>query len=147
MIEASSPPSAPPKYPNRIQFLILFILVPTLWNGYRLIEALVFWKTLKEFNAQPGPLYLALIAAAWFTCGIMLLVGTWRRKAWGWKATFGAAVGYTAWVWADRLFLQQPQADQPFAILVTLIYLSIVIIILISPKTKRYFHLGKGNHA
>jgi hypothetical protein len=147
MTESSSPPPAPSKYPNRIQFLILFILVPMLWNGFRFIETLVFWKTLQEFNARPGPLYGSVSSAIWFVYGIVLLVGAWQRKAWAWYATLGAAAGYTVWVWADRLFLQQPHANWPFGITVTLTCLSFVIIILFTPKTKEYFRLGKGHHA
>ena len=146
MTSASSPRLVPMQPPNRIHLLVLFILAPMLWNGYRLIEALVFWKTLREFNAQPGPWYLAISGFLWFTCGIVLLVGILKRQAWGWYATLGAVVGYTAWMWVDRLFLQQPHANLPFAILVTLVCLAIVTTILISRKAKRYFHLGKGNH-
>ncbi len=146
MTESSTPPPASSKYPNCIQFLILFILVPMLWNGFRFIEALVFWKTLRELGARPGPLYVAVSGVFWFICGVMLLVGIGQRKGWGWYAAFGAAAGYPVWVWADRLFLQQPHANWPFGIMVTLTCLSFVFIILFTPKTKEYFRLGKGHH-
>jgi hypothetical protein len=146
MTDPSSQPFAPPAFPNRVQFLIMFILVPALWNGLRCAEALVFWKTLQAYGAHPGPLYVAVSGAFWFVGGMALTIGVWQRKAWAWYATLGAAAGYPVWVWADRLFLQQPHANWPFGLAATLVCMLSVIIIMLTPKTKKYFRLRKEVH-
>jgi hypothetical protein len=146
MTDSSPQPFAPSPHPNRIQILIMFLIIPTVWNGLRFAEALVFWKTLQEYGARPGPLYAAVSGAFWFVCGIVLIAGVWTKKAWAWYATLGAAAGYPVWVWADRLLLQQPHANWPFGLAVTLVCILSVIVIMFTPKTKKYFRLRKEVH-
>jgi hypothetical protein len=146
MTDSSQQSFTPSPSPNRIQILSLFLLAPTVWHGLRFAEALYFWKTLKEYGAQPDPLYVAASGGFWLVAGIVLIAGVWREKAWAWYATLGAAAGYPIWVWADRLLLQQPHENWPFGLTVTLICMLFVIVIMLTPKTKKYFRLGKDVH-
>ena len=61
-------------------------------------------------------------------------------------ATLGAATGYPVWVWADRLFLQKPHANWPFGLIATLTCMLLVVIIMITPRTRNYFGLRKEVH-
>jgi len=146
MTDSSQNPFAPSPIPNRIQILIMLLMVPTFWNGLRFAEALIFWKTLQEYGARPGPLYMAVSGGVWLVCGIALIAGIGKKKAWAWYATLGAATGYPVWVWADRLFVQKPHANWPFGLIATLTCMLLVVIIMITPRTRNYFGLRKEVH-
>ena len=125
------------KRPVRVTILALTVLVVAAINGLRLGEALFFWKTLVEYGAHP--LYIAISGGFWFVAGLFLTWGVWRGKPWAWITAFGGAAGYTSWYWFDRLILQQPHANWPFALIFTLVSVSLILVILFSHNTKRFF--------
>jgi phosphoglycerol transferase MdoB-like AlkP superfamily enzyme len=109
----------------------------TIWNGLRLGEAIFYWRTLAEYGAHP--LYIAITGGLWPVAGLFLVWGLWQGKAWGWVAALVGTVGYTGWYWFDRLVLQQPHANWPFVLIVNIIFLLILLPILFSSKTRRFF--------
>jgi hypothetical protein len=124
--------------PIGVYFLSLFILCLSLWNGLRLIQAIHFWPILNEYKAYPGPLYVAISGGLWLLVGLFLLWGFWRGRRWAWFSTLGSVVIYTAWYWSDRLILQEPHPNWPFALLSTVI--SILFFgILFRRKTLSFF--------
>jgi hypothetical protein len=140
---------APPlrlRRPRRVTLLALAALLLSAWNGLRLGEAIVFWKTLREYGAQPGPVFLSVSGGVWLLAGLMIVFGLWRGKAWGWYAAAGAAAGYPVGVWFERLVLQQPHANWPFALGVTLACLAPVIFILLSRKTISFFNVQRKSN-
>lgn len=122
--------------PNRVKLLVLLLLWIAVWNGIRLANAVVFWKTLKSYGTSP--LYIAVSGGVWLAAGLIVSMGLWRGKAWSWAAALGGAAGYTSWYWFDRLVLQEPRANWPFAIIVTVLLLIFVSLSLLTYPTRIY---------
>ena len=125
------------KRPFRILVLAIFVVLVSLWNGLRLGETIFFWQTLGSYGAHP--IYIALSAAVWLVTGLLLGWALLAGKAWGWTATLIGIVGYNVWYWFDRLVLQKPHANWPFVLAANIIFLVIILTILLSPRTRRYF--------
>ncbi|KAF0107187.1 MAG: hypothetical protein FD146_2028 [Anaerolineaceae bacterium] len=129
--------------PRRVTLLAFAALLLSAWNGLRLGEAVAFRQVLREYGAQPGPVFLAVSGGVWLAAGLAIAFGLWRGKAWAWYAAVGAAAGYPVWVWFERLIFQQPHANWPFALGVTLVCLAPVIVILFSRKTTSFFNVQR----
>jgi hypothetical protein len=129
--------------PQRVTFLACAAFLVAAWNGLRLGEAIIFWHTLRGYGARPDPLYTAVSGGIWLIAGLILTGGLWRGRAWAWYAALGSAAGYPVWVWFDRLALQQPHANWPFALGVTLACLSIFFILLFTRKTLSFFEIKR----
>jgi len=125
------------KRPFRILVLAIFVVLVSLWNGLRLGETIFFWRTLGSYGAHP--IYIALSAGVWLVTGLLLGWALLAGKAWGWTATLIGIVGYNVWYWFDRLVLQKPHTNWPFVLAGNIIFLVIILTILLSPRTRRYF--------
>jgi hypothetical protein len=125
--------------PLGILVISAMILCLSVWNGLRLIEAIVFWNTLTEYQVKPGVIYIAVGGGTWFVVSLMLLWVVWTVKHWGRWAITGFIVLYSAYYWFDRLAYQVPHANWPFAIVINLILGSITLLLLLMPGTGRYF--------
>jgi hypothetical protein len=117
--------------------LAIIIVFAIVWNGLRLGETIFFWKTLEKYGAHP--LYIAISSGLWLLLGLVLFVGLWLGKAWGWAAALVGTIGYSAWYWFDRLVMQKPHANWPFVLIANLAFLLIILMILMSTKTRRFF--------
>jgi hypothetical protein len=106
--------------PIGIYLLSIFTIGLSLWNGLRLIQAIIFWPIFKEYQVHPGPLYLAISGGVWLLVGLSLLWGMWRGRTWALYSTLGSVVIYAFWYWLDRLILQEPHPNWPFALLSTI---------------------------
>lgn len=126
--------SKKPERPNRVSLLVLLYLWLAIWNTIRLAEAIVFWKTLKSYSTSP--LYIAISGGIWLVAGLILSVGLWHGKAWSWAAAIGGTGGYTLWYWFDRLVLQEPRANWPFALVITVFLLIFVSLALLTHPTR-----------
>lgn len=123
--------------------LLLVVLILTCWQASRLWAALAWYDVLLEFAPRPGPVYTAVSGAFWLGCGLVLVGGIWREKAWAANLLLGAAAGYTAWYWIDRLVLQTPRANWPFALLVN-IFLLVYVLTVTIPRFTSKDHLERG---
>jgi hypothetical protein len=123
--------------PIRVKSLLVLLLFFTLWNALRFGEALYFWKSLLEYEAHP--LYIAITGAVWFLIGSFLILRLWSGKAWAWLATVISVAGYVAWYWIDRLFVQKPHTNTPFALFSTIILILFSSFILFSRRTRNFF--------
>ncbi len=110
--------------PTSVTLLALFSLALALWNGLRLVQAISFWNIIIEYEGKPGPLYLAISGGLWFIAGLSIAWGLWQRKTWAWFAAVFGFGGYGSWYWFDRLFLQEPHSNWPFALASTVFFLS-----------------------
>jgi hypothetical protein len=129
--------------PSSVTFLAVAAFFFALWNGLRLGEAVYLWKTLLEYGAHP--MVLALSGAFWFVAGIFLAVSLWLGKRWTlWAAGF-TILGYAAWYWFERLFLETPHANLLFSIITTGFLLFIFLVILFSRRNRDYFQ--RDHHA
>lgn len=124
--------------PASVTLLALLVLTVTAWNAVRLGAAISSWQVLIEYGAKP--LYLVLSGAFWQIIGITVFIGLWWGKVWARKAAFLAAAGYAAWYWFDRLILQTPRANWPFALAVTFVLLVFTFATLFYRSSKGYFH-------
>jgi hypothetical protein len=116
------------KRPTTVTVFSVFILGLALWNGLRFAQAISFWSVLREFQAEPGPLYIALSGGFWFIYSCSIAWGLWHGKAWSWFGALGGAVCYGCWYWFDSLVFQEPHSNWPFAIVSTVFLLSFFIL-------------------
>jgi len=120
-----------------ITILAFIGLMLAAWNGLRLGETIFFWKTLETYGAYP--LYIAISGGVWLITGLVLVAGLWLGETWGWAATLGGTIAYTAWYWFDRLIMQKPHANWPFVLIANIVFLLIIFLILFSRGTRRFF--------
>jgi hypothetical protein len=125
--------------PTSVAVLSLFILGLSLWNGLRLGQSLLSWSILKEYQAQPGPLYDAISGGAWFIIGLLITWGLWRGRVWAWYGAPSGAVIYGSWYWIDRLIFQETHSNWPFALVSTIIFISFFCL-LFRRRVFNFFH-------
>jgi hypothetical protein len=123
--------------PLRISVLAMCILWFTGLNGLRLGEAVFFWKTLEGYRLSS--LYISLSGGLWLIIGLLLVWGLWQGKAWGRMAVICGTIGYISWYWFDRLVLQEPRANWPFALAENIILLLMVFFIIFSKRTRLFY--------
>ena len=123
--------------PIRVTLLALITLAMALWNGLRLGQAIVLWNILDKYGRWP--LYIAISGGLWFLGGIILFQGLWRRKFWSWSLAIGITLLYEFYYWLDRTLVQEQNANWPFALATSIIFLLIIMLILFSPQTRQYF--------
>ncbi len=126
------------KRPLSVTILLWLVLSLTVWSGFRLVTAILWWTTLAEFASSPGPLYIALCAGIWLFVAIILFYGMWQAKAWTRHVLLGAGAGFSTWYWCDRLYLQTPHTNWPFALFVTILLLIVISICVFVPGTKTF---------
>ncbi len=128
--------------PASVTLLALLVLLIMCWNAVRLGMAIASWQVLAEYQARGGPLYVAISGAVWLVISAPLFAGLWQGKAWARKAFILASACYIAWYWFDRLFIQYPRANWPFALATSLILLSFSILILFKKGNISFFERG-----
>ncbi len=128
--------------PIRVTLLAIVFLLFALFEGFRLVDSIYYWKTLLEYGAQS--LYLALSGAVWSIGGLLLVWGLWRGKRWAWLGSVIGAVGFMIWYWLDRLLLQQPHNNGTFAVIASCFILLVILLTLLTRRTRHYF-LGKSS--
>jgi len=114
------------KRPFRATILLSLVLLFTVWNALRAWTAFAWRNVLTEFSGNP--LYIGASGLIWLGIGIGLWLSLWRKKANARTLLLGSAASYSVWVWIERLFIQTPRANWPFALIVNLIMLSFVFI-------------------
>lgn len=127
------------KRPASVTTLLWMVLCLTAWNAIRLYAALADWTVLAEFAPRPGPLYIFGSASLWTFGGAALWLGFRNRSPRARAAAPWMLAAYTAWWWLDRLLLQQPNPNWPYALIVTIILLAFTATLLYHPRTKDYF--------
>ncbi len=124
--------------PVGVNILAVLILCTALWNGLRLGSAIFYWQILENYGSNS--LYIAISGGVWFVAGLLLAWGLWRGKAWAWIAAISGTASYGCWYWFDRLVLQKPHANWPFALGTSVIFLLVILFTLFSYRTRRFFH-------
>jgi hypothetical protein len=118
----------------RIILLVFFILLTAFSSGLRLIQAIVFWKVLLEYGANVS--YIAVSGGVWLLISLFLLVGVWLRTRWAWAGTIMGASCYGFWYWIDRLAVEIPHANWPFALVLSIIFTGIIALIIFTPGAR-----------
>jgi hypothetical protein len=119
--------------------MLFVVLSLSAWNAIRLVAAISEWDLLAEFAPRPGPLYITASASFWTLTGLALWMAIRRRNRYAQLATAAYVTGYAVWWWADRLLLQVPQANGPFAAILTVFLLVVTAFDIFNRKSTRYF--------
>lgn len=127
------------KRPSSVTSILFAVLSLTAWNAIRLVAAISDWDLLAEFAPRPGPFYIAASASFWTLSGLALWTVIRRRHPRAQFATAAYVLGYAVWWWADRLLLQSPQSNWPFALVATIILVSVVAFDIFRKKTTSFF--------
>ena len=128
------------KLPIRIILLLALVLCVTSWQAIRFVTSIAWSVTLKTYEPYPGPIYIGITGTFWTLTGLFLLWSMWRGKRWTRMAFLLASSLYAAWVWADRLLVQnQMRANWPFDLALSVTWLVFTITVVLDPRTKIYF--------
>jgi hypothetical protein len=130
--------------PFAIKLLALYVLILATWNGLRLVQGLIFWSILDEYKAKPGPMYIVVSGGIWFLIGLIISWGAWERKFWAGYAAVSSASFYGIWYWSDRLIFQRSHTNWPYALVATLVLITIPLTLLLSHGTRQSF--SKDNY-
>ena len=115
------------KRPFRVTLSLWLVLFLTAWNALRFFTAIAWRDVLLEFSANPPPWVAALVGAVWLIAGCMVLWSLLWEKAWAGNALLGAAAGYSAWYWIERLIWQAPRPNWPFAVILNLFLILFIL--------------------
>lgn len=90
--------------PRRVTYLALGVLTIAGLSAVRLILALRQWTFL---GSLPGvsPLYIMSTGLVWTLVAGLLVWGLWRGCSWAPRYSQVAALAYSSYFWAERLFL------------------------------------------
>ena len=128
----------PRKRPFGVTLLLWLVLSLSAWGAVRWLAALRWWDVLAEFEARLPPLYLSISGAAWVLTGGVLLWGLFMGKQW---TQLGIPVSICLWLleyWIERVFFQSPRPNLPFAILASLLLLTVTLVSAFNLKTKSF---------
>jgi len=114
-----------PKRPFHVTILLSLVLLLTIWNALRAWTAFSWRNVLTEFSG--APLYIGVSGLIWLGIGIWLLLSLWRQAAYARILLLASAASYAVWVWIERVFLQAPRENWPFALVINLVLLSFVL--------------------
>jgi hypothetical protein len=133
--------SAQPRRPNGVTLFALLVLTFAVLNLLRLVQAVQKWDLLAVY-LPISPAYLLLIGLLWTVVGFPLAWGLWR----GWRLAYYLSpvvlLGYTLYVWADRLLLSgysERQENWPFVAALNILILAWSLWVLTRPRARAYF--------
>jgi hypothetical protein len=124
--------------------IVLSFIIVALTEGLRLFEALFFWNVLAKYHASP--FYLGITGAFWLISASTLVFGIWQKKTWGWAGTIGGIICFAGWYWIDRIFIELPHTNWPFALGMTILLLLISTFIIFGLKTRNYFNVQESRN-
>ena len=133
------------KRPFAVTTLLFMVLCLTVWNAIRLYAAVSDWDALAEFSPRPGPIYIAATASFWALSGLVLFNFLRRPGARAPRLAAIYLLAYTIWAWMDRLLLQQPHPNWPFALSLTLVFV-IFFSLLLFDRTLRNYYQQRETH-
>ena len=128
----------PSRHPFSVTLLIWMVLSLSGWGTIRFLSAWHWWDVLREFGSRLDPLYLSITGVFWAIAGIFLLWSLWVGKPWSGRAILGFAIAWLAEYWIERVFFQSPRANLPFALIITILLLSVVIANVSNRYTKNF---------
>ncbi len=133
------------KRPPAVTTLLWMVLCLVTWNAIRMIATLMQWDILWEFAPHPGPIYIFATASLWTLGWLAVWMALRRRRVRARRYTLLIAFGYAAWLWLDRLLLQQSNPNWPFAAAATVIFLAFTAILIYHPRTTAYLEQRENN--
>ena len=129
----------PQKRPFGVTLLLWMVLILSAWGAVRFFAALRWWDVLYEFESSLSPLYLSITGAVWGMAGGVLFSSILRRKKWTLPAVIASFLIWLIEYWIERLAFQTSRANLPFAMMCSILLITIAWIIAILPGAKSYF--------
>lgn len=126
------------KRPFGVTLLVWLVLSLSAWGLVRWLAALRWWDVLLEFGARLSPLYLSITGAGWAMVGASLLWGLFTGRSW---ARLGILLSSFLWLmeyWIERIFFEAPRANLPFALIASLVLLTVTLVSALNRKTVRF---------
>jgi hypothetical protein len=130
-----------PRRPLGVTLFALLVLTFAVLNLLRLVQAIQKWDLLAGF-LPITPAYLVLSGLLWTVLGFPLALGLWR----GWRLAYllspVALLGYSLYLWADRLLLsgyRERQGNWLFVAGLNILILAWSFWVLTRPKAMAYF--------
>ena len=128
----------PRKRPFGVTLLLWLVLSLSAWGAVRCLAALRWWDLLVEFEASLSPLYLSVTGAVWVVVGGVLLWGLFTAKPWTRPGIPFAILLWLAQYWIERLLFELPRANLLFAVLASLVLLTVTLVSALNRKTKTF---------
>ncbi len=103
---------------------------------------LAAWFTLPDIPISVPKGYLLLKNVLWGSVGLIAATALFFRCSWAPKLTYIGAIAYAAWLWIDRLLLQQSDfasSSFPFTFGAMTLCFLIVVWILSRPSVRQYY--------
>ncbi|HKY53664.1 MAG TPA: hypothetical protein VJM08_05120 [Anaerolineales bacterium] len=125
--------------PFGVTLLLWMVLSLSAWGLIRLFAALRWWEILYEFDASLSPFYLSITGVIWGITGVVLLWSIWSGKVWSRMAILAAVVLWLAEYWIERIFFQEPRANLPFALVLSVLLLAVTLAISLNQNIKNFF--------
>ena len=122
-----------------VTLLIWMVLTLLAWGVLRSYAALRWWTVLAEFKSSLSPAYLSITGAGWGIAGGVLLVSILLRKKWTHRAILTSVSIWLIEYWLERIFYQAPHANVLFAIVGSIVSLSIILITTLHKSTQDFF--------
>ncbi|HET9915394.1 MAG TPA: hypothetical protein VFQ13_26115 [Anaerolineales bacterium] len=135
----------PGKRPFGVTLLLWLVLSLSVWGLVRLLAALRWWDVLYEFDALLSPLYLSITGAGWAAVGGALLWGLFSGKRWTRLAIPISAILWLTGYWIERIFFESPRANLLFALIASILLLTVALVSAFNRKTREFF-IGSEEH-
>ena len=135
----------PKKRSFGVTLLLWLVLSLSAWGLVRLLAALRWWDVLYEFDARLSPLYLFITGAGWAAVGGVLLWGVFSGKQWIRLAIPISVLLWLTGYWIERIFFESPRANLLFALIASILLLSITLVSAFNRKTRNFF-IGSEEH-
>jgi hypothetical protein len=129
----------PRKRPFGVTLLLLMVLSLLAWGIIRLYAAFRWWTVLIEFRSTVSPLYLSITGAGWGMVGCVLLWSMFAGKPWSPRAIFTSILVWLIEYWIERVFFESARANLPFAVVGSILIISITLISTLHKSTKNFF--------
>ncbi len=126
------------KRPFGVTLLLWLVLSLSVWGTIRLLAALRWWDVLYEFEARLSPLYLSITGAGWAVAGGVLLWSLFTVKSWARPAILIAALLFLTVYWVERIAFESPRANLPFALIASILLLTIIFASAFNRKTRNF---------
>ncbi len=127
------------KRPFGVTLLLWLVLTLSAWGAVRLFAALRWWGILNEFGARLSPLYLSITGAAWIVVGGVLLWGLFSEKLWTRWAIPTSILLWLIFYWMERTFFESSRANLYFALIASILLLTVTLISALNRKTRKFF--------
>ena len=134
-------PPARPRRPLGVTLFALLVLTFAVLNLLRLVETIQNWDLLTTL-LPISPAYLSLSSLVWTVLGFPVAWGLWRGRRLAYHLSPIILLGYSLYVWADRLLFSgypERQENWPFVAFVNLFIIAWSLWVLTRPKAMAFF--------